>query len=54
MTRAPIAATAALRETSIVFGMLISVVMLKERVGFARLAAGAVIASGAAILRLPG
>jgi drug/metabolite transporter (DMT)-like permease len=54
MARAPIAATAALRETSILFGMLISVVMLKERVGFARLAAGAVIASGAAILRLPG
>jgi drug/metabolite transporter (DMT)-like permease len=54
MTRAPIAATAALRETSILFGMLISVIVLKERVGSARLAAGAFIALGAAILRLPG
>ena len=54
MTRAPIAATAALRETSILFGMLISMVLLKERVGVARLAAGAVIVVGAAILRLPG
>jgi len=54
MTRAPIATTAALRETSIVFGMLISAVVLKERVGLARFAAGAVIALGAAALRWPG
>jgi drug/metabolite transporter (DMT)-like permease len=53
MTRAPIATTAALREISIVFGLLISVVLLKERVGFPRLIAGAVIAMGAATLRLP-
>jgi drug/metabolite transporter (DMT)-like permease len=54
MTRAPVATIAALRETSILFGMLISAVVLKERVGPSRLAAGAVIALGAAALRLPG
>ena len=54
MTRAPVATTAALRETSILFGMLISAGFLKERVGLSRMAAGAVIALGAAALRLPG
>jgi drug/metabolite transporter (DMT)-like permease len=54
MTRAPVATTAALREISILFGMLISAGVLKERVGPSRLAAGAVIALGAAILRFPG
>jgi drug/metabolite transporter (DMT)-like permease len=54
MTRAPVATTAALRETSILFGMLISAGFLKERVGLPRMAAGAVIALGAAALRLPG
>lgn len=52
MTRAPIAATAALRETSILFGMLIAALVLKERVGLGRVAAGAIIALGAATLRL--
>jgi drug/metabolite transporter (DMT)-like permease len=54
MTRAPIATVAALRETSIVFGMAISALVLGERVGFSRLAAGAVIALGAATLRWSG
>ena len=54
MTRAPVATTAALRETSILFGMVISAGFLKERVGFPRMAAGIVIALGAAALRLPG
>jgi len=54
MTRAPVATTAALREMSILFGMLISAGFLKERVGLSRMAAGAVIALGAAALRLPG
>lgn len=54
MTRAPIATTAALRETSILFGLLISGLFLKERIGLPRLLAGAVIALGAATLRLPG
>lgn len=53
MTRAPVAATAALRETSILFGMVISAGFLRERVGLSRLMAGAVIALGAVILRLP-
>jgi drug/metabolite transporter (DMT)-like permease len=42
MTRAPVATTAALRETSILFGMLISAGFLKERVGLPRMAAGVV------------
>jgi drug/metabolite transporter (DMT)-like permease len=54
MTRAPIAMTAALRETSILFGMLISAVLLKESVGLPRLAAGIVIVLGAATLRAAG
>jgi len=52
MTRAPVATTAALRETSILFGMALSAFLLKERVGLMRVAAGAVIALGAATLRL--
>jgi len=52
MTFAPIAATAALRETSIVFGMIIAAVVLKERVGVGRFVAAVAITLGAAILRL--
>jgi drug/metabolite transporter (DMT)-like permease len=52
MTVAPVALVAALRETSIVFGMGIAAVVLKERVGLSRLAAAALIAAGAAALRL--
>ncbi|MBB2202321.1 EamA family transporter [Gluconacetobacter tumulisoli] len=52
MTRAPIAVIAALRETSIVFAMLIAAVILHERIGRARMAAAAVIATGAIVLRL--
>lgn len=43
---------AALRETSIVFGIAIAVVILKERVGKARLAGALTIAIGAAVLIL--
>jgi len=50
-SRAPIAVGAALRDTSIVFGALIAVAVLKERLGPRRLAAVAVIASGVAALR---
>jgi drug/metabolite transporter (DMT)-like permease len=53
MTRAPIATTSALRETSILFGIAISALVLKERIGPVRLTAGVVIAIGAATLRLP-
>jgi drug/metabolite transporter (DMT)-like permease len=52
MTVAPIAVVAALRETSIVFGTIISGWVLKEHVGWERLAAACTIAAGAAVLRL--
>ena len=52
MTVAPIAVVAALRETSIVFGAVISGLILKEPVGLARFAAACTIALGAAVLRL--
>jgi drug/metabolite transporter (DMT)-like permease len=52
MTVAPIAVVAALRETSILFGAIISGLLLKEHVGLARFAAACTIALGAAVLRL--
>jgi len=52
MTLAPIAVIAALRETSIVFGTIISGLVLKERIGPARFLAACTIALGAAVLRL--
>jgi drug/metabolite transporter (DMT)-like permease len=52
MTIAPIAVVAALRETSILFGVIISGLLLKERVGLIRFAAACTIAFGAAVLRL--
>jgi drug/metabolite transporter (DMT)-like permease len=52
MTVAPIAVVAALRETSILFGAIISGLLLKEHVGWARFAAACTIALGAAVLRL--
>jgi len=52
MTKAPIAVVAALREISILFGAAIAVLVLKERISLARIAAVCVIAGGAAILRM--
>ncbi|MBP6999902.1 DMT family transporter [Amaricoccus sp.] len=52
MTHAPVAVVAALRETSILFGMAIAALALHERVGPARLAAAGLIVAGAASLRL--
>lgn len=52
MTKAPVATVAALRETSILFAVVISVVFLKERVSIWRIAAALVIALGALLLRL--
>jgi drug/metabolite transporter (DMT)-like permease len=52
MTIAPIAVVAALRETSILFGVIISGVLLNEHVGPARFAAACAIALGAVVLRL--
>ena len=51
MTAAPIATVAALRETSILFGVAIAALLLDERIGRARLVACAIILLGAASLR---
>ena len=52
MTKAPVATVAALRETSIVFALLISVLILKEKAGPWRYVAGTIITAGVLILRL--
>ncbi|NTJ42069.1 EamA family transporter [Agrobacterium larrymoorei] len=52
MTKAPVAVVAALRETSILFAILISVFILKEAASVWRYVAGAVIASGVLVMRL--
>ena len=52
MTRAPIPMVAALRETSILFVIAMSALVLKERVGPWRIAGGALIVAGAVMLRL--
>lgn len=51
-TRAPIAMVGALRETSVLFAMLIAALILREPVGPRRWAAGALIAVGVIGLRL--
>ncbi|MFT3989151.1 EamA family transporter [Aestuariivirga sp.] len=52
MSRAPISAVAALRETSILFVMLLSMRVLKEKVTGWRLGGAGLIAAGAILLRL--
>jgi drug/metabolite transporter (DMT)-like permease len=52
MTRAPVAAVAALRETSVLFAALIGAVWLKEGFGAMRLAGAASVAVGIAALKL--
>jgi drug/metabolite transporter (DMT)-like permease len=52
MTLAPIALVAALRETSVLFGALIAVVILKEPLRMSRIAAAALIAGGLVVLRM--
>ena len=52
MTKAPIAAVAALRETSIFFALLISVFILKEKASPWRYVAGGIIAAGALVMKL--
>jgi drug/metabolite transporter (DMT)-like permease len=51
MTKAPIAPVAALRETSILFGMALAALVLKERFGWTRHLAAATVALGAIALR---
>jgi drug/metabolite transporter (DMT)-like permease len=52
MTRAPIPLVAALRETAVIFGLVIGAVVLKERFGPARWLATLLVAAGAVVLRL--
>lgn len=52
MTRAPVALVAALRETAVIFGLLIGAVVLRERFGPVRWLATLLVAAGAATLRL--
>jgi drug/metabolite transporter (DMT)-like permease len=52
MTRAPVAAVAALRETSVLFAALIGAVWLKEGFGVMRLAGAASVVAGVAALKL--
>jgi uncharacterized membrane protein len=52
MTKAHIAAVAALRETSILFVMIMSITVLKERVTAMRAGGAALIVAGAVALRL--
>jgi drug/metabolite transporter (DMT)-like permease len=52
MTRAPVAAVAALRETSVLFAALIGALWLKEGFGLARLAGAATVVAGVATLKL--
>jgi drug/metabolite transporter (DMT)-like permease len=52
MTRAPVAAVAALRETSVLFAAIIGTVLLKEGFGIARLAGAASVVAGVAALKL--
>ena len=51
MTRAPVAAVAAVRETSIVFGAALGAVVLRERVTRVRALAAVAIAFGVWIIR---
>jgi drug/metabolite transporter (DMT)-like permease len=52
MTRAPVAAVAALRETSVLFAAIIGAVLLKEGIGFARMAGAVSVVVGVAALKL--
>jgi drug/metabolite transporter (DMT)-like permease len=51
MTKAPIGAVAALRESSILFAVLISVFVLRERASAWRIAAALLILAGVALMR---
>ena len=52
MTAAPIATVSALRETSILFGVVISALVLNEHLTRVRIVAACIIAAGAMVLRL--
>jgi drug/metabolite transporter (DMT)-like permease len=52
MTRAPVAAVAALRETSVLFAALMGSLWLKEKFGLLRLAGAVSVVLGIAVLKL--
>ena len=52
MTQAPLALVAAVRETSVLFAALLSVVLLKERVMLVRIVAVVLVVGGLVIIRL--
>ena len=52
MTRAPVAAIAALRETSVLFAALMGSLWLRESFGLPRLAGAASVVAGIAALKL--
>ena len=52
MTQAPVAMVSALRETSILFALLISTIWLKEQVSIQRLLSAGLIIGGVVMLRL--
>jgi uncharacterized membrane protein len=52
MTKAPIASVAALRETSIIFVLLMSARMLRESLTGIRITGALLITAGAILLRL--
>jgi drug/metabolite transporter (DMT)-like permease len=52
MTLAPIAIVASLRETSVLFGAVIAVVILKEPLRAVRIAAALLIVAGLVLIRL--
>lgn len=54
MTRAPIGAVAAMREVSVLIGVLLGALVLRETVGPPRWIAAAVIVAGAMLVRLGG
>ena len=52
MTKAPIAMVAALRETSVIFGMLLAILFLGEKFSPVKLLAVVLVATGIIIMRL--
>jgi drug/metabolite transporter (DMT)-like permease len=54
MTRAPVAAVAALREISVVFAALAGTLLLKEPMGRWRIAGALAVAAGAIVIKLGG
>jgi drug/metabolite transporter (DMT)-like permease len=53
MTRAPIGLVAALRETSVLFAMLMGIYFFREPFGKRRLLAVVLIVAGIIVLKLP-